>query len=128
VSATVAPASIPAAPRPQLWRITDRRSFQELRRHGRRARRGPLSVTFLAGPTTHPRVGFAVGKAAGGAVVRNRIRRRLRAALRELLVADRLPVGTYLIGAGAEVAPMPWTDLLALVDDAVGAVARPEPR
>ncbi|MDQ2648067.1 MAG: ribonuclease P protein component [Actinomycetota bacterium] len=128
MSATVAPASIPAAPRPQLWRITDRRSFQELRRHGRRARRGPLTVTFLADASPQPRVGFAVGKTAGGAVTRNRIRRRLRAALRELLAAGRLPTGTYLVGAGAAVAPMPWTELVALVEDAVASVAGAEPR
>jgi ribonuclease P protein component len=64
-------------------------------------------------------VGFAVGRATGGAVVRNRVRRRLRAALRELLVADRLPAGTYLIGATAEVATMPWSALVPLVADAV---------
>jgi ribonuclease P protein component len=125
VSATVAPASIPAAPRTQLWRISDRSSFQELRRHGRRARRGPLTVTFLAGDTLHPRVGFAVGKPAGNAVVRNRIRRRLRAALRELQHGGRLPHGTYLVGAGPDVATMPWSELLpllgGLVDDATGS-------
>jgi ribonuclease P protein component len=85
-------------------------------------------VTFLAGPTAHPRVGFAVGKAAGGAVVRNRIRRRLRAALRELQRADRLPAGTYLLGAGAELATMPWTELVALLDGAVATTTGPEAR
>ena len=45
-------------------------------------------VTWLAPPPDGrphpPRVAFAVGRAAGGAVVRNRIRRRLRAALRDI--------------------------------------------
>ena len=36
------------AARPQLWRITDRRTFQDLRQRGQRARRGPLTVTWLA--------------------------------------------------------------------------------
>ncbi len=108
-----------AAPRPQLWRITDRRSFQDLRQGGRRARRGPLTVTWLAPPVgasaAPPRAGFAVGKATGGAVVRNRVRRRLRAALRELLATGRLAPGTYLLGGTAELATMPWDDLVALV-------------
>lgn len=127
MSATVAPASIPAAPRPQLWRITDRTSFLELRRNGRRARRGPLSVTYLEAATPHPRVGFAVGKAAGGAVTRNRIRRRLRAALRTLQAAGRLPAGTYLLGGGGELATLPWSDLVELVGDAVGAAVQRGP-
>lgn len=128
MSASVAPAPSPAAPRPQLWRITDRRSFQELRRDGRRARRGPLTVTYLPGPSPHPRVAFAVGKAAGGAVTRNRIRRRLRAALRELQATDGLPAGTYLVGAGPEAAPAPWAELVGSLAGAVGAATRPEPR
>jgi ribonuclease P protein component len=110
------------AARPQLWRITDRRTFQALRRSRHRVRRGPLTVTWLppeAGQPAPPRVGFAVGRATGGAVVRNRVRRRVRAALRELLLEDRLPAGTYLLGATAEVATMPWSALLFYLADSV---------
>jgi ribonuclease P protein component len=121
VTATAAPASNPAAPRPQLWRLSDRSSFQELRRHGRRARRGPVTVTWLADGPTQPRAGFVVGKAAGGAVVRNRIKRRLRAGLRELQAGDRLPLGTYLVAAGPEAASMPWSALVSELTEAVTA-------
>jgi len=69
-------------------------------------------------------VAFAVGKATGGAVVRNRVRRRLRAALRELLVAGRLPPGTYLLGAIAVVAQMPWSELLSSLSAAIDEVTR----
>jgi len=117
-----------AAARPQLWRITDRRTFQDLRRHGRRVRRGPLTVTWLpaaAGTAVDPpRAGFAVGKGTGGAVVRNRVRRRLRAALRELLGDGRLPTGTYLVGGTAELATMPWPGLLELLRDALAEAQR----
>lgn len=109
-----------APTRPQLWRISERRTFQELRRHGRRARRGPLTVTWLAAPDEAPprtRAGFTIGKATGGAVVRNRVRRRLRAALRELLAAGRLAPGTYLLGGGPTLATMPWSELMLLVQD-----------
>jgi RNase P protein component len=57
-------------------------------------------------------------------VVRNRVRRRLRAALRELLVQGRLPAGTYLLGATAVVATMPWSELVDLLHDTVNEVQR----
>ncbi len=112
--------------RPTVWRIGDRRTFAALRRDGRRARAGGITITWLApppGPATPPRVAFAVARAAGGAVQRNRIRRRLRAALRELVVTDRLPAGAYLVGAGAEVATVAWPELVATLADAVGRAA-----
>ena len=115
-----------AAPRPQLWRISDRRTFQALRRSRSRARSGCCTATWLApaDPTSPPRAGFVVGRSVGGAVVRNRIRRRLRAALRELQAADRLPGGTYLLGATADAASLPWAELLASVDDAVSSATK----
>jgi ribonuclease P protein component len=117
-----------AAARPQLWRITDRRTFQDLRRHGRRVRRGPLTVTWLAAPAgdeaTPARAGFAVGKGTGGAVMRNRVRRRLRAALRELLADGRLSAGTYLLGGTAELATLPWPALVELVRDTIAEAQR----
>ncbi len=126
---TTAPPARPlGAPRPQLWRVTERESFQALRRHGRRVRRGSLVVTFLApDPSlspTPPRVAFAVGTAVGGAVVRNRIRRRVRAALRDLVVSDRLPAGTYLIGASSETAQMPWSNLVSSLSTTIDEVTR----
>lgn len=125
---TVVKRSEGVAARPRLWRITDRDSFQDLRRHGRRARRGPVGVTWMAPrpgqAPTHPRAGFVVGKSAGGSVARNRVRRRLRAALRQLLAEERLPAGTYLLGAGPEVATMPWSELVELVQDAISEAHR----
>jgi ribonuclease P protein component len=118
--------------RPQLWRLTERTAFDALRRHGQRAQRGPLSVTWLppdAGATPEPpRVAFAIGRAAGGAVVRNRIRRRLRAALRDLQGRGRLPAGTYLLSGRTELATLPWAELLTVVDRAVAAATGQEPR
>jgi ribonuclease P protein component len=114
--------------RPQLWRITDRASFAALRREGRRARRGPLTVTWLApapgAPVTPPRAGFAVGKSIGGAVLRNRVRRRLRAALRQLAGEGRLAPGTYLIGGGAALATLPWVELVELVSVTIAEAQR----
>ncbi|MEQ1786762.1 MAG: ribonuclease P protein component [Acidimicrobiales bacterium] len=116
------------AARPQLWRITDRHTFLALRQQGRRVRRGPLSVTWLpptpGEPDTPPRAGFAIGKATGGAVVRNRVRRRLRAALRQIQLDGRLPAGTYQLGGTVQLATMPWSELVQLVADTVGETQR----
>jgi ribonuclease P protein component len=112
--------------RPQLWRITDRRTFAALAGSGRRARRGPLRVTWLPAtePGTPPRAAFAIARGAGGAVLRNRIRRRLRAALRTLAADGRLPSGSYLLAGGAPLATMAWPELLDLVGQAIAEVQR----
>lgn len=119
--------ALQATPRAQLWRISDRRTFQALRRSRARSRTGCCSVTWLppTDTTTPPRAGFVVGKAHGGAVVRNRVRRRLRAALRELQAADRLPRGTYLVGATADAATLPWSELVQHLGGAVDSVTSP---
>ncbi len=81
-----------------IWRVERRELFIALRT-ARRGRSGPLTVAHLPGdPSDPPRVAFAVGRRAGGAVVRNRVRRRLRAHLSSSSFA--LPPGTYLISAG----------------------------
>lgn len=110
-----------AARRSQLWRISDRRSFQALRRSRSRARSGCCTVTWLPpiDPDLPPRAAFVVGRSVGGAVMRNRIRRRLRATLRELQASDCLPGGTYLLGATPDAASLPWAELLASVANAV---------
>jgi ribonuclease P protein component len=112
-----------AAPRSQLWRIRERRTFADLQRRGRRARRGPLTVTWLPGPAdVPPGAAFAVGRSAGGAVTRNRVRRRLRAALRELQAAGRLPGGSYLVGGSAALAELPWDELVELLGSVIEEV------
>ena len=106
-----------ASPRPELWRITDRRTFQALRRHGRRARRGPLTVTWLAprpGATTRPAPAFAIGRSVG---------RRRRAQPDPPPPAGRPPrapgrrpaAGRHLpLGGTAELADLPWSALVEL--------------
>lgn len=114
--------------RPTIWRISDRRTFQALRRDGRRARRGLLAVSWLppapGSASEPPRVAFAVNRSAGGAVARNRVRRRLRAALRELAANGELPAGSYLLSAPGSVARMPWLELVSLAREAVAEVIR----
>ena len=65
---------LPAAAR--LRRSDD---FRAVSRRGRRSARTPLTLQLLETSAAGPaRVGFVVGRANGGAVVRNQLRRRLR--------------------------------------------------
>jgi ribonuclease P protein component len=66
-------------------RLRRRRDFALVLRSGRRARRSLVAVAVRPNDWGRTRVGYAVGKRVGGAVVRNRVRRRLRALIHELL-------------------------------------------
>ena len=81
-----------------IGRIQERRTFERLRRDGRRAGTEHLWCTYLDDPATRPpRVAFAIGRRVGSAVARNRLRRRLRAIVAS--ADDVLTSGTLLIGA-----------------------------
>jgi ribonuclease P protein component len=106
-----APAEGSRPPLGLIGRVGDRASFDALRRDGRRARRGPVTVVHLPG-TGEVRVAYAIGRAVGPAVVRNKLRRRLRAAVRELDVSTGgLPTGTYLVSLRPEAASASYEHL-----------------
>jgi ribonuclease P protein component len=105
------------------WRIRDRTTFEALRRHGQRTRRGHITVTFaVRGGDVEPRVAYAVGKRAGGAVVRNGLRRRLRAAVAG--ISGSLEPGAYLVAAGREAVGLPYEDLKEQVTAAMTSASR----
>ncbi len=107
------------SPRP----VKGRRAFAALAQSRRRVRRGTITVTWVPGdPAEPPRVAYAVGRRAGGAVVRNRIRRRLRAVIRDL--SSELAPGSYLVGAGGQAASLSYGELRATVSEALRAVVR----
>jgi ribonuclease P protein component len=67
-------------------------------------------------------VAYAVGRAVGGAVVRNRLRRRLRAAVSEL--GPTLRPGAYLVGAAPEAVSLPFGELKSMVRAAMDDATR----
>jgi ribonuclease P protein component len=73
-------------------------------------------VTRVAAEGGLPRVAYAVGRAAGGAVARNRVRRRLRAATRAH-AALLAPGHAYLVGAGAGADELGYAELAADLAD-----------
>jgi ribonuclease P protein component len=108
-----------------IGRISERRDFERLTRHGRRARSTTLWCRYLDDPTAvPPRVAFAVGRAVGGAVTRNRLRRRLRALLRAAVTSEppRLVHGLVLIGAQPGAGELSFARLSGEIDDLLGAV------
>jgi ribonuclease P protein component len=65
-----------------------RGDFARLRQRGRRKATPSLTI-FEADPGTRdaqPLVGITIGKAVGGAVVRNRLKRRIQAIVQELFL------------------------------------------
>lgn len=107
--------------------VRTRRSFAALSRSRSRARSGPLWVVRSDDPVPGRdpdtvRVAYAIGRAVGGAVVRNRLRRRLRAAVHEVERAGALSPGAYLIGVDASAAATPYADLRRYLDGALAGL------
>lgn len=84
-------------------------------RNGVRIRRGAVTVVRMERGAGPARVGLAVGRRAGKAVVRNRVKRRLRAAMAEA----GLPSGAdYVVTADASAASAPFEALCGWLREA----------
>ena len=84
---------------PKGARLLKHADFDRVYRTGQRHFSSNMSVFFLRrmekqeqAAEAGPRIGLTVGRALGGAVMRNRIRRRMRAAVRKQLAKLRQPV------------------------------------
>ena len=79
-----------------------------------------VTSAVVGSPTEPPRVAYAVGRKAGGAVARNRVRRRLRAATRAHS-AELEPGRAYLVGVVGSPIPAPT---YAALSDSLHAALR----
>jgi len=96
-------------------RVRDRHTFAALAR-GRRARRGPLAVTFLVKDgTAAPAVAYAISRRVGTAVTRNRLRRQLRS----LIAARALRAGAYLVSVSPDARGSSAAELARWLDAAL---------
>lgn len=71
-----------------------------------------------------PRVGYAVGRRVGPAVVRNRLRRRLRA----IVAQDPPPPGSYLITVAPAGATSSFGELQSLITRLFAQIRSQPPR
>jgi ribonuclease P protein component len=111
----------------QRLRHTD--AFRRTVRSGRRAGGAALVVHLLDGAAEQagsPQVGFVVGKAVGGAVVRNRVKRRLRHVVRDHLTALP-PSSTLVVRALPATASMSSAELEAELTRSLRRVATTPP-
>ena len=130
---TRSPASNPAAGRGRLpaaqargalgaRRLTRRGEFDAVYRTGRRLTSRQFTVFVAANGLPENRFGMSVGRALGGAVVRNRIRRRVRELLR--LSGFELPHGwDFVVHPRASVAQADFallrSELLGLLRNSI---------
>ncbi len=99
-------------------RLTRRAAFDTVYRNGRRRSSRQFTVFFAANGLAESRFGMSVGRALGGAVVRNRIRRRVREILR--LHRGEIPSGwDIIVHPRASVAK---ADFASLGDELLGLV------
>lgn len=99
--------------------------FQRVRSGKLRKSRGPLLASASPNGLGHPRMGLAVGKRVGNAVVRNGMKRRLREAFRVVradLVAEGVSLDLVLGVRPHE--PLTAPEYQQLVLDAARALAR----
>ncbi len=101
--------------------ITDRRTFARLNTDARLVRSGPLVLRILDDGYDPPRLGFALGRKFGNAVVRNRARRRLRNAFIETVDEHPNLTGTFLVGAGRKAADASYAELRFWLGEGVAA-------
>lgn len=109
-----------------IWRLRERRAFAQLRRHGRRVRKGVVTVTAVVDlSSTHPpRLAFAISRKVGPAVTRNRLRRQVRAHLTELRKKDQFASGDYLVTIAPGGAELSRDEVITLVDQCLNELGR----
>jgi len=98
------PIASPEGPRSSVGmieRLSGRPSFAELHARGTRTGRGPMRLVSCVDLSQRVRIGYAIPRSVGSAVVRNRLRRRLRAVLAELDNEVGLPGGKHLVRVSA---------------------------
>jgi len=115
----------PSAARPRrrfarAARLLRHADFQRVYQEGRRHFAAHMTVFYLFRGEGGARVGFTVGRALGGAVVRNRMKRRLREAVRAHLGTLAAPVDVVINPKKSLLA----AEFTTLLEEVAGAFAK----
>lgn len=111
-------ANVRSEPRPE--RLRRRQDFTRVMRIGRRARHPLLQVVARPNGLDVTRIGFAVGRHVGGAVVRNRVKRRLWMIVRDL---EWLPGMDIVIVARPGAEAVSYHDLKSVVSERAAKIS-----
>lgn len=103
-------------------RILRRWEFQRIQREGIRIRTSAFTVVARASLTGQARLGLAVSRKVGPAVVRNRIKRLLRELFRR--TAASLPAVDFIVIAQADAPRLAAAGLAAMAEVALPAWSR----
>ncbi len=101
-------------------RLTHARDYEAIYATRMRTAVGPLVVHGRPNELDHCRLGLAVSRRAGGAVVRTRMKRLIREAFR--LAQHDLPCGYDLVVSARGNAPLKLADYQKALTEAVGAL------
>lgn len=100
------------------YRLRKNSDFQRVRQEGRSWSNRWLVLGVAPNGLPEIRVGYALGKRLGGAVVRNRLKRQLRALMHARLTAGRIRPGYDLVFIGrAPGVAADWATLGKAVDE-----------
>ena len=109
---------------PRSGRLLRHSDFERVYKQGRRHFSTHMTVFYLRRAEGEGlRVGFTVGRALGGAVVRNRMKRRLREAVR-LSRPSPGPSADVVINPKKSLATAPFAGLLVEVDRAFEVITQ----
>jgi ribonuclease P protein component len=108
---------------PPERRLRSRADFEQVYANGRSWSHPLLGLRVKGGG--HGRVGFAVGKRLGGAVVRNRVKRRLRDVTRHLRLVPTVDVVVIARAPAVAAAYSDLRDAMVHVLSRAGALALP---
>lgn len=95
---------------PKACRIVRTNEYRAIYRTGRRVRSANFILFHLPSSGRESRIGLAVGRKVGGAVVRNKVRRRMREIIRRLRPLVRPPSKIALV-AHPGVAALDYTQM-----------------
>jgi ribonuclease P protein component len=118
----------PTAGFPKSARLLKHSDFDRVYRQGRRYSLPNMAMFYLRRESDRPpglRVGLSVGRALGGAVMRNRIKRRLREAVRLNLAEPELRLrfaADMVINPRKSVGTMDFVNLKNEVADGLRAI------